>query len=82
MLQPQLSFVNFVVTDIKEDYFNNTIVVTLKNQMYLVQKKNLYTIESVTALFNSKTDAKYWFRKIENTVIIQETTINLLTPKI
>ena len=50
--------------------------------MYLVQKKNLYTIESVTALFNSKTDAKYWFRKIENTVIIQETTINLLTPKI
>lgn len=39
MLQPQLSFVNFLVTDIKEDYFNNTIVVTLKNQMYLVQKK-------------------------------------------
>ena len=31
MLQPLLSFVNFVVTDIKEDYFNNTIVVTLKN---------------------------------------------------
>ena len=31
MLQPQLSFVNFLVTDIKEDYFNNTIVVTLKN---------------------------------------------------
>ena len=31
MLQLQLSFVNFLVTDIKEDYFNNTIVVTLKN---------------------------------------------------
>ena len=31
MLQPQLSFVNFLVPDIKENYFNNTIVVTLKN---------------------------------------------------